>query len=385
MKTSSRWFSQLTSFLILFVCLAGPCLCRAGFVTGWGNSISGEIPGTNASGNFRAVSAASQHTLGVRSDGTLEVWGHAPNYVTTIASTTVLNLIAVDAGEYWDTLLKADGTLLVVGANSVETRTNIAAVSSGVFHWLAVKSDGTVIGGTIGGGFGDSRATNSPSGLGGVVAVAAGHEFSLALKANGRVVGWGSNIYGESTVPAGLSNVVAIAAGFRHSLALKNDGTVVAWGGNDFGQCDVPPGLSNVTAITAGDWHSLALKSDGTVMAWGKNWYGDLDVPGGLSRVTAIAAGEWHSVALTLQGPIDIDQNPASQSVVVGSNAVFSVAATGLEPLNYQWFFGTNALVDGVGVSGASSTTLLLNGVTDAGEGLYHVVISNAFGTATSA
>ena len=35
---------------------------------------------------------------------------------------------------------------------------------------------------------------------------------------------------GQSDVPAGLSNVVAVAAGGQHSLALKADGTVVAWG-----------------------------------------------------------------------------------------------------------------------------------------------------------
>ena len=34
-------------------------------------------------------------------------------------------------------------------------------------------------------------------------------------------------------VPAGLANVVALAAGNAHSLALRADGTVVGWGAND--------------------------------------------------------------------------------------------------------------------------------------------------------
>ena len=76
---------------------------------------------------------------------------------------------------------------------------------------------------------------------------------SLALKADGTVVGWGDNAYGETTIPAGLTNVVAIAAGADYSLALKADGTVVGWGDNTDGQTTIPAGLTNVVAIAAGD------------------------------------------------------------------------------------------------------------------------------------
>ena len=75
-----------------------------------------------------------------------------------------------------------------------------------------------------------------------MVAVAAGVYHSLALKTDGTVVAWGDNDNGECTVPAGLSGVVAVAAGDAHSLALKSDGTVVAWGSNAYGQRNVPGG-----------------------------------------------------------------------------------------------------------------------------------------------
>lgn len=45
-----------------------------------------------------------------------------------------------------------------------------------------------------------------------------------------KFTGWGHNPYGESSIPNGLSYVVAVAAGADHSLALKADGTVIAWG-----------------------------------------------------------------------------------------------------------------------------------------------------------
>ncbi|MDB4566786.1 hypothetical protein N9Z78_02175 [Akkermansiaceae bacterium] len=54
--------------------------------------------------------------------------------------------------------------------------------------------------------------------------------------------------------------MVGIAAGNDFSLALKKDGTVVAWGNNGLKKCDVPSGLTDVLAIAAGEYHSVALK-----------------------------------------------------------------------------------------------------------------------------
>ena len=59
----------------------------------------------------------------------------------------------------------------------------------------------------------------------------------------------------------GLSGVVAIAAGGRHTVALKRDGKIVAWGSNDSGQSSVPEGLSNAVAIAAGDNHTVVIGS----------------------------------------------------------------------------------------------------------------------------
>ena len=149
-------------------------------------------------------------------------------------------------------------------------RESAKSIAAGAYHSLALKADGTVV------GWGDNShgQTTIPGGLTNVVAIAAGANHSLALQSNGTVLGWGDNTYGQTNIPAGLSNVVAIAAGADHSLALQSNGTVVAWGDNSFGETNVPTGLSNVVAIAAGVNHSLALKSDGTVVGWGYNYYG---------------------------------------------------------------------------------------------------------------
>jgi len=176
------------------------------------------------------------------------------------------------------------------------------------------------------------------TGLKFVTAVAAGGLHSLALLANGTVVAWGDNEFGQlgdgsttiASVPvavSGLTGVKAIAAGEDHSLALLGNGTVMAWGDNESGQLgdgnnqesEVPvavKGLTGVKAIAAGGDHSLALMSNGTVMAWGDNEAGELgsggtkssDVPvavKGLSHVSAVSAGGEFSLALLSNGTVE--------------------------------------------------------------------------------
>jgi hypothetical protein len=65
-------------------------------------------------------------------------------------------------------------------------------------------------------------------------------------------------------VPTNINNVVGLTAGGDHSLALLADGTVVSWGADYFGQASVPPSATNVLALSAGGAHSLALAGNGT-------------------------------------------------------------------------------------------------------------------------
>ena len=51
--------------------------------------------------------------------------------------------------------------------------------------------------------------------------VAAGGGHSLGLKADGSIVGWGHNNYGQTNVPAPNTGFVGVAAGAYHSLAIR--------------------------------------------------------------------------------------------------------------------------------------------------------------------
>ena len=78
------------------------------------------------------------------------------------------------------------------------------------------------------------------------------------------------------------------------------------------------------------------------------------------------------------QTPPVIVGQPQNQLVVAGSNAVFSVAATG-DNLGYQWYFNdTHAIV------GAVSPTLILTNVQTTQAGSYSVSVSNVGGAVTS-
>ncbi len=147
-------------------------------------------------------------------------------------------------------------------------------------------------------GFGESSV---PAGLNNVVAVAGGAGYSMALKNDGTIVAWGT---GAGNSPPPLTNVAAIAAGRYHGLALLSDSTVVAWGTWENGPAVAPAGLSNVVAISAGETHDLVLKSDGTVTAIGYDTVGEANVPAGLSNVVDIMAGYTFSVALQADGDV---------------------------------------------------------------------------------
>jgi hypothetical protein len=81
---------------------------------------------------------------------------------------------------------------------------------------------------------------------------------------------------------------------------------------------------------------------------------------------------------LTVLIPPSIPVQPASQSVVLGSNVTLLVTADGTAPLNYQWKF------NGATIPNATNLALALAKVVDSQAGLYSVTVTNAAGTVSS-
>ncbi len=230
------------------------------------------------------------------------------------------------------------------------------AIAAGSYHSLALKADGTIVGW---GNNTDGQANGALAGSN-VVAIAAGDFHSLALKADGTVLGWGNNGSGQTNGTLAGSNVVAIAAGSYHSLALRADGTVVGWGRNGEGEANGALAGSNVVAIAACFFHSLALRADGTVVGWGNNTDGQANGALAGSNVVAIAAGFLHSLALKADGTVvGWGRNNFGQAngALAGSNVV-AIAAGDLHSLALK----ADGTVLGWGNNGSGQTNGTLAG-----------------------
>jgi hypothetical protein len=97
--------------------------------------------------------------------------------------------------------------------------------------------------------------------------------------------------------------MIAAAAALAGGRAAYADGAVVCWGYNEYGQCSTPAGLASVTQIAGGVVHTIALKSDGTVACWGYNSDGQCSTPAALPSVTQIAGGGFHTIAFVCTTP----------------------------------------------------------------------------------
>ena len=389
-----------------------------GTVVSWGDN-AGQATVPPDLTNAVAIAANGSYSLALKGDGSIAAWGGQmppPNGLGSV--------IGIAAGLDYSLALKADGTVVAWGSQtSVPTGlSNVVALAAGGGQNLALRGDGTVV------AWGDDEFGQAqvPADLRGVVAVAAGAKHSLALKADGTVVAWGWNCCGQAWVPEGLSSVVAIAAGSVHSLALKADGTVVAWGSDTYHLSTVDPTLDRVFAIGAGDYHCLAVKGDGSVtilanpasqrviltndvffsvLAAGApplsfQWQQDgTNLLGATTAVLTITNVQWTDAGiysavvsnrfgavasagavLTPVGtPPAITLQPRDQSTICGEAASFRVSAGGLTPYSFQWQFRDQPILN------ATNTSLRLNNVTPDQAGPYAAVVSNPYGSVTSA
>ncbi len=401
-----------------YSCLA---LKQDGTVAAWGNNPFGQLTLPSGLSNVMEIALGGGFSMVLFSNGTVNAWGDNVSNETNVPP-GLANVISISAGNIHALALKADGTVVGWGYDGFgETDVpaglnNVVAIAGGGLHSLALQSNGQV----VAWGNNTSGQTSVPAGLNNVIAIAAGFNHSLALKRDGTVAAWGDNGYGQSVVPAGLSNVVAIAAGDYHSLALKSDGTVVVWGD----ETTVPVGLSNVVAIAGGAAQSLAVVMGPPVIVGqpaGQTNYSGTAVSFSVSAVgTQPLSYQWQFDGVNIAGatnqslflpspqandagtycvkvtnpygsvtsavvglgvvtapPIIVSQ-PTNQVVLFGSNAVFTISATGSLPLAFQW------QLNGTNIPGATNATLNIVNAQATDAGIYDALVSNNYGTTNS-
>ncbi|MGE0358426.1 MAG: choice-of-anchor D domain-containing protein [Burkholderiales bacterium] len=355
-----------------------------------------------------AVAGGRFHSIALRGDGTLWTWGNnasgqlgdgttitraSPVQVMSSPGVPMTGVVAISAGEQQSYAVTSDGSLWGWGNNSFgqlgdgsftarsqpvramlapgTPATGVVSVSSGRFHALGLRADGTAI------GYGNNTL------------------YQLGNGANGSynpvpsIVNTGPGV--------ALQTVVALASGLGHNLALLADGSVHSWGQNTRGQLGIGALSSGtpwaqpvlglpaaVEAIGAGDEHSLATTPSGIALAWGYNNAGQIgDGTAFNSRVspTAVAFApsvQFSPAALDFPVPVQVGQSAALQATISnagnGPLSISSITAGG--------DFAVNGACVGVIASGGSCTLGVTFTPTASGmRGATVLVASNAAGS----
>ncbi|MFB9312307.1 RCC1 domain-containing protein [Nocardioides plantarum] len=303
-----------------------------GAVYAWGRNNWGQLGNWDADGStpfavdttsgsslqgkqVTAIAGAYYHSAAVASDGTVHSWGYGGEGELGAAGSTYSGVpIAV----------------VTSGASSIAGKA-VTAIACGLFHTVALASDGSVHswGMGRGGRLGDGTTTN--------------RSIPVAVDATGA-----SSLAGKT--------VTAIACGEEHTIALASDGTLHAWGVGDWGQLGngaydnsptpvavVTTGTSiesrTIIAVAAGGSHTVALADDGTVHTWGVGSEGQLGDGGGNGRVAL--AGAVTTAGTPMAGRF-------VTGIAAGANTTY---ATSSDRLGFAW--GANrsaALGDGTPV-----------------------------------
>jgi len=393
-------------------------------------------------GHFSTLGGQPRQSIGrLNADGTVDS-AFNPGADSFVFSLAVQPDVKVLLGGEFTTLggqprhyigrLNADGT--------VDSAFNPGASGEGVFS-LALQADGKIL---VGGHF-DTLGGQPRNSLGRLNADGTldngfnpgpdGVVFSLAVQADGKILvgGWFSTLGGQPRNCLGRLNADGtLDSGLNpganntvYSLAVQADGKILVGGSftNLAGQTRQRLGRLNNTEPAT---QSLSL--DGSAITWlrggaspevrgttfdfstnGTEW-ASLGAGARIAGLPAGQAGGWQLTSVSLPSPrgalrargyldtwfVETDlvptsgppvfiSQPASRTNDPGTTATFGVVAGGPEPLGYQWRKDGVPLADGGNIAGAATAMLVLTNVLGGDAGGYSVVVSNGFGSVTSA
>jgi len=281
--------------------------------------------------------------------------------------------------------------LMLAGANGTPyyvvgmlTNAGTLQLVSGNLQLYDVNNDGT--GGLI----------NEPSGVVELAAdVSIGASWNPELVNQGTLVkSGGTNTSTIQPLISNLGGAIGSASGtlsFNGNNLVQNGGTLfVDLGGTNAGQSGMLAGIGNAAlqgllTVTLTNGYVPPVGSAFQAMAFSSysGKFAPLNIPAGMS-VSYSNTGVYLNITNPLTLAPAITEPPTNNTVPYAGSTQFSVAATGMTPLNYQWLKNGVALSDRGAISGSGTPDLTLNEVTDNNAGNYSVVISNAYGVVTS-
>jgi alpha-tubulin suppressor-like RCC1 family protein len=296
----------------------------------------------NTETDWSRIACGKDHAFASKTNGTL--WGWGWNWVLGLGDTVEIKrdtpsyiqydydwntfggINRIGAGNYHSMAVKTDGTLWIWGNNNsgqigngtfadypiiapIQTRltdSDWSMALGGEGYTLALKTNNTMwVWGQGYLGLGEIYNQFTPAQIGtdsDWIIIASGWAHTHAIKNNGTIWSWG-----YSVIPLGLGDSESrwtpsqigtlsdwrnVVAGGQHSLSCKTNNTLWAWGVNTYGQLGFgetmygPDRWTPTQVGTDSDWsitaargdHSLGIKTDGTLWAWGRNWVGQCGV-----------------------------------------------------------------------------------------------------------
>ena len=340
-----------------------------GLVRAWGSDLNGQSTVPSGLAQATDIAAGGEFSLALLSNGTMVGWGlgttntGSNNAYGQASPPTGSGFVELAAGEWHGVARRFDGSVACWGANTniygsssnqaVVPSTlggGVTSVSAGTYHTLVVRSDGTVLGwgwnqngqcsGTdasdqpIGGTASGQPVVVKGQTLNGVVAVVGGETYSVGLKSDGTVVGWGWNYYRAEVVPPGLAGVSSIASGTNHTLAVLQPQN------SSCGTSSPQLGSAGLR-ISAGGWQDVG------VWQWAG---GGFRVPGTASNVD-----------LGTTGSVASDCQAQAGSIIARAGSTLLLTADASAPGNdYSIRVGGTANLAGrlwlLGVTGAGTT-----------------------------
>ena len=206
----------------------------------------------------------------------------------------------------------------------------------------------------------------------------------------------GANLAGATNTSYPVTNITISA--YYSVVAVNIAGYAVS--SNALLKVFVPPAITvqpvNKT-ITAGGSASFTVVVSGTTPLFFQWRQDDAEIAGATNQILALAnsqtnrAGRYSVVVsnfaggrvssnalLTVNVPPAFTLQPLAQSAVVGDAVTFTAAASGTEPLKFQW------RKNGGNISGATNGSYLIASVTNSNAGSYSVTVGNVAGTVVS-
>lgn len=263
---------------------------KEGTLEVWGDNTYGQLEIVPQATGVKALAAGQSYTIALKEDGTVEAWGsNTKGQCNAPAELAGKEVKSIAANGFTSAALTQDNQIYIWGQyNGVLVSANkLVKIALNNTYLLALAADGTVEAWKCK----DLSSFAAPEGFSGdVIDIKAGAtKQALALKKDGSVAGWN-----EAYLPAGLTGVLAVAAGNNFSAAICQNGTVTVWGVDDsgYGYLNVPSGLQKAEALATGYYDIYVLQEDGAVVSWGRNHYGQGDVPEGLNLYSEVSAND---------------------------------------------------------------------------------------------